>query len=43
MSQVEFAFFTRPVTGDSAPGMPTPTEPSPISPTSAATAATVAS
>ena len=46
LSQVELAFFTRPVTRDSAPGMPTPTVPqSPvvdsISPTSAAIVATV--
>ena len=27
MSQVEFAFLTRPVAGESAPGMPTPTVP----------------
>ena len=26
-SQVEFAFLTRPVAGDSVPGMPTPTDP----------------
>jgi hypothetical protein len=25
MSHVEFAFFTRPVAGEMAPGMPTPT------------------
>ena len=41
MSQVELAFLTRPVSRESAPGMPIPTAPSPISRTSAATAATV--
>jgi len=42
MSQVELAFFTRPVSRESAPGMPMPTFPAPISPTSEATAASVA-
>ena len=45
--QVELAFFTLPVTRDSAPGIPTPIVPCALSscsacPTSAATAATVA-
>jgi hypothetical protein len=43
MSQVEFAFLTNPVTRESAPGIPTPTLPSPASRTNAATAASVAS
>ncbi len=42
LSQVELAFFTRPVRRESAPGMPTPTVPSPISLASPAIAATVA-
>ena len=43
MSQVLFAFFTRPVAGETAPGMPMPTVPvSPVSDSSAATRSRIA-
>ena len=44
MSQVEFAFLTRPVAGESAPGIPTPTlPPRPVSASRSRTRPAIAS
>ena len=43
LSQVELAFFTRPVAGESVPGMPTPTVPvAPVARSSAVTSVAIA-